>query len=171
MLDAHLWGKRRPLDDRALAALALRDPLSKLKVTAAIHWHALRLWRKPFSQERDRLAGPDANKQKRGQVSRTLRAELEKAIADVKEALKGSDAAAIKSANEKLTEAWHSVKMAPETPPGGPQPGAEQQGESSHRGQARRRQFRSRHRRTVETHASSVRGSHPGGGGEGFHRM
>jgi hypothetical protein len=50
MLDAHLWGKRRPLDDRALAALALRDPLSTLKVTAAIHWQALRLWRKrvPF---------------------------------------------------------------------------------------------------------------------------
>jgi DUF1365 family protein len=50
MLDAHLWGKRRRLDDRALAALALRDPLSTLKVTAAIHWQALRLWRKrvPF---------------------------------------------------------------------------------------------------------------------------
>jgi uncharacterized protein len=50
MLDAHLWGKRRPLDDRALAALALRHPLSTLKVTAAIHWQALRLWRKglPF---------------------------------------------------------------------------------------------------------------------------
>jgi uncharacterized protein len=46
MLDAHLWRRRRPLDDRALAALALRHPLSTLKVTAAIHWQALRLWRK-----------------------------------------------------------------------------------------------------------------------------
>jgi DUF1365 family protein len=50
MLDAHLWGRRRPLDDRTLAALALRHPLSTLKVTAAIHWQAVRLWRKgvPF---------------------------------------------------------------------------------------------------------------------------
>jgi len=46
MLDTHLWGKRSPLDDRALAALALRHPLSTLRVTAAIHWQAVLLWRK-----------------------------------------------------------------------------------------------------------------------------
>jgi transcriptional regulator with XRE-family HTH domain len=43
---------------------------------------SFRLWQRTFSEERDRLAGPDANKQKRGQVSRTLQAELEKALAD-----------------------------------------------------------------------------------------
>ncbi|MGH3633948.1 MAG: helix-turn-helix domain-containing protein [Mycobacterium sp.] len=40
------------------------------------------LWGHTFSDERDRRAGPDANKQKRGQVSRTLQAELEKALSD-----------------------------------------------------------------------------------------
>jgi transcriptional regulator with XRE-family HTH domain len=43
---------------------------------------SFRLWQRTFSEERDRLAGPKANKQKRGQVSRTLQAELEKALAD-----------------------------------------------------------------------------------------
>jgi hypothetical protein len=40
------------------------------------------LWQRTFSEERDRRAGADANQQKRGQESRTLRAELEKALAD-----------------------------------------------------------------------------------------
>lgn len=35
-----------------------------------------RLWRKTFSEERDRRAGPNANQQKRGRVSRELRTEL-----------------------------------------------------------------------------------------------
>jgi len=41
-----------------------------------------RLWNGTFSEERDHRAGPDANQQKRGRVSRELRAELEKALAD-----------------------------------------------------------------------------------------
>jgi len=35
--------------------------------------------------------------------------KIEKAVAEVKEALKGSDAAAIKSASEKLNEAWQAA--------------------------------------------------------------
>jgi DUF1365 family protein len=42
--DAHLWGRRRPLADGTLLRIALRDPLLTWKVTAAIHWQALRLW-------------------------------------------------------------------------------------------------------------------------------
>jgi len=42
--DAHLWGRRRPLQDRTLLAVALRDPLLTRKITTAIHWQALRLW-------------------------------------------------------------------------------------------------------------------------------
>jgi transcriptional regulator with XRE-family HTH domain len=38
------------------------------------------LWGRTFTEERDHRAGPDANKQKRGQVARALRAELEKAL-------------------------------------------------------------------------------------------
>jgi hypothetical protein len=41
-----------------------------------------RLWKKTFSEERDRRSGPDANRQKRGQVTRALQRELEKAITD-----------------------------------------------------------------------------------------
>jgi hypothetical protein len=43
---------------------------------------SFRLWQATFSEERDRRAGPEANQQKRGRVSRELRAELEKALAD-----------------------------------------------------------------------------------------
>lgn len=40
------------------------------------------LWQSTFSEERDRRAGPDANQQKKGRISREMRAELEKALAD-----------------------------------------------------------------------------------------
>lgn len=40
------------------------------------------LWKSTFSEERDRRAGPDANQQKKGRISRELRAELGKALAD-----------------------------------------------------------------------------------------
>ncbi len=56
-------------------------------------------------------------------ISAEDKAKLESAINAVKVALKGSDAAAIKSANEKLTEAWHSTKMGAGAPPPGAQPG------------------------------------------------
>ncbi len=43
---ATLTAKRQNLTDAALLALALRAPLATLKVIAAIHWEALRLWAK-----------------------------------------------------------------------------------------------------------------------------
>ena len=43
---------------------------------------SFRLWQKTFSERRDQLAGADANAQKRGRISRELRAQLEKALAD-----------------------------------------------------------------------------------------
>jgi hypothetical protein len=39
-------------------------------------------WRRTFTAERDRRAGPDANAQRRGQISRQLQAELQKALSD-----------------------------------------------------------------------------------------
>jgi hypothetical protein len=43
---------------------------------------SFQLWQSTFSEERDRRAGPDGNQQKRGRISRELRAEIEKALAD-----------------------------------------------------------------------------------------
>ncbi|MBN8279402.1 MAG: DUF1365 domain-containing protein [Gammaproteobacteria bacterium] len=44
--DAHLDFVREPLDGRSLARLLGTDPLATLRVTALIHWQALKLWRK-----------------------------------------------------------------------------------------------------------------------------
>ncbi|WP_374447674.1 DUF1365 domain-containing protein [Stella sp.] len=46
VLAATLTGERRPLDDAWLARMAVALPLLTLKVLVAIHWQALRLWRK-----------------------------------------------------------------------------------------------------------------------------
>ncbi|NBB64972.1 DUF1365 family protein [Pseudomonas sp. ODNR1LW] len=48
-----MTGQRRPPTDRALAAAALAMPLLTLKVVAAIHWEALKLWLKgvPLTQK------------------------------------------------------------------------------------------------------------------------
>ena len=44
--DAHLDFERTPLTGRSLAAALATDPLATLRVTALIHWQALKLWRK-----------------------------------------------------------------------------------------------------------------------------
>lgn len=44
VLRARFAGRRRPLDDAGLAGLLLAQPFMTLKVIAAIHWEALRLW-------------------------------------------------------------------------------------------------------------------------------
>ena len=46
ILVAALAGRRRPLSDAALLRVLFAYPLLTLKVVAAIHWHALRLWLK-----------------------------------------------------------------------------------------------------------------------------
>jgi molecular chaperone DnaK len=42
-------------------------------------------------------------------ISADDKSKIEKAIADVKEALKSNDSAAIKSASDRLNEAWQAV--------------------------------------------------------------
>lgn len=44
LLVASFTGERRPLTDRGLLGMFLKHPLMTLKVTAAIHWEALRLF-------------------------------------------------------------------------------------------------------------------------------
>lgn len=46
ILSATFAGERRPLTSRALAGLCAAMPLMTLKIMAAIHWEALRLWAK-----------------------------------------------------------------------------------------------------------------------------
>jgi len=50
--------------------------------TERLYAESQRLWNTTFSAERDRIAGPGANPQRKGQVTRQLKAELEKAITD-----------------------------------------------------------------------------------------
>ncbi len=50
--------------------------------TDRLYAESQRLWNRTFTAERDRIAGPGANSQRKGQVTRQLKAELEKAITD-----------------------------------------------------------------------------------------
>jgi len=59
MLMASLAGRRRALTDRILAGLLASHPLLTLKVTAAIHWHALRLVLKRIAIVRHPGSTPD----------------------------------------------------------------------------------------------------------------
>jgi hypothetical protein len=72
-------GRRSGLDEERLAQ-RLGIGHQKLAMESWL------LWRRSFSDKRDELAGPDANPQKRGRISRKLQnelqAELEKARAD-----------------------------------------------------------------------------------------
>jgi molecular chaperone DnaK len=79
-------------------------------------------------------------------ISATDKGRIEEAISGAKEALKGSDVSAMKSAGEKLNEVWQSVsaelyKVASEKAragkgQGGPQAGGERPGGESDKGQA-----------------------------------
>jgi molecular chaperone DnaK len=71
-----------------------------------------------------------------GKIPEADKTKIETAVTAVKEALKGTDSAAIKSASDKLNEAWQAVSAelyknaAPPNQPGGAQAGGEQpQGE------------------------------------------
>jgi transcriptional regulator with XRE-family HTH domain len=69
-------GKVIPLGGLTEHRLAKRLGISTFELASL----SAELWQTTFSEERDRRAGPDANQQKRGRISRELRAELEKAF-------------------------------------------------------------------------------------------
>ena len=73
-------------------------------------------------------------KESADKISGDSKGKIEKAVTEVKEALKGSDSAAIKSASEKLNEAWQAVSAelykAGQAKPG-PKPGGTETGSTS----------------------------------------
>lgn len=56
LLYAAFTGKRRNFTDRVLLGLFFSHPLMTLKVTAGIHWEALKLWRKGIPVHRHKKA-------------------------------------------------------------------------------------------------------------------
>jgi transcriptional regulator with XRE-family HTH domain len=75
-LDPHGWLRvkmtLRESDTRMCKAIGVDRELGAALMT--------QLWGKPFSEERDHRAGSDTNAQHKGQISRQLKADLEKAI-------------------------------------------------------------------------------------------
>ncbi len=59
-------------EDRLIQKLGI-SPL--LFATVSLH-----LWKRTFSEERDHRAGPNANAQRRGQITRTLKSEIQDAL-------------------------------------------------------------------------------------------
>ena len=59
LIATSMSGARRPMSDRALIAAALSMPLLTLKVVAAIHWEALKLWLKRVPLTRKPAPPPD----------------------------------------------------------------------------------------------------------------
>jgi DUF1365 family protein len=66
--------ERRRLTDRAIARVLLRYPLVTIKTILAIHWHALRLWRRGIPFQRHSMATPGSgtatNRARPGEVAR-----------------------------------------------------------------------------------------------------
>jgi len=63
VFDAHLWGRREPLNGRGVARLLLRYPFLTLKIFGAIHFEAARLYLKgaPFYRSPLPIAKPVAS--------------------------------------------------------------------------------------------------------------
>lgn len=59
LITAVMSGERRPLKDRDLLAAAVAVPLLTLKVIAAIHWEALKLWLKGVPLTRQPPTAPE----------------------------------------------------------------------------------------------------------------
>lgn len=69
-----VWLRSGLTEDRLARRLGIeRDRLADLSYL---------LWQRTFSEERDRRAGADANQQKKGRISREMRTELKKELAD-----------------------------------------------------------------------------------------
>lgn len=85
--ESYLVGSGAVMERSGLAEERMAKSLGvDLRTLSVASFH---LWDRTFTEERDQRAGPDANKQKRGQVTRTMRAELAAVVKDMVEDTKG----------------------------------------------------------------------------------
>jgi molecular chaperone DnaK len=133
-------GKEQKITITASSGLS-KDEVEKMRKDAEAHAEDDKKAREEVEARNEADASVYRNekmlKDNADKVSGDVKAKVEKAIADVKEALKGSDSAAIKAASEKLNEASQLVgqelyKAASEKAraggPQGGQPGGERPG-------------------------------------------
>ena len=101
----HDHGQQRPLEGRNREDAQGRRSCTPRKTRSATR----RDRDAQRSRQRRLSLRENAQGQRATRFPATIKSKIESAVADVKEALKGSDAAAIKSASEKLNEAWQAV--------------------------------------------------------------
>lgn len=78
-----VWQAATVIDWREASGLTEDRIAASLEISAdRLAAESQRLWNTTFSAERDRIAGPNANAQRKGQVTRQLKAELKKVITD-----------------------------------------------------------------------------------------
>jgi molecular chaperone DnaK len=131
-------GKEQKITITASSGLS-KDEIEKMKKDAEAHAEEDKQRREEIEtrNEADNAVYRSEKliKESADKISGDSKAKIEKCVADVKEALKGSDAAAIKSASEKLNEAWQAVSAelykASEKAKAGPQPGGTETGSTS----------------------------------------
>jgi molecular chaperone DnaK len=129
-------GKEQKITITASSGLS-KDEIEKMKKDAEAHAEEDKLKREEIETRNEAdnsvYRSEKLLKESAEKISGDSKSKIEKAVADVKEALKGNDTAAIKSASEKLNEAWQAVSAelykagAGQAQPG-PQPGGTETG-------------------------------------------
>ena len=105
-------GKEQKITITASSGLS-KDEIEKMKKDAEMHAEEDKQRREEIEvrNEADNLVYRTEKmlKDNGDKVSGDAKGKIEKALTDMKEALKGNDSAAIKSSSEKLNEAWQAV--------------------------------------------------------------
>jgi molecular chaperone DnaK len=126
-------GKEQKIQITASSGLS-KDDIEKMKKDADVHAEEDKRRREEVetrNQADNAVYRSEKMLRENGEkLSGDAKSKIEKATSDVKEALKGSDGAAIKSAADKLNEAWSSVSEELYKQAGAQQGGREQGGPS-----------------------------------------
>src|SRR2546422_1134436 len=105
-------GKEQKITITASSGLS-KDEIEKMRKDAELHAEEDKEKREQIETRNDAdntvYRSEKMLKENAGKISEGDKRKIEQAINDVKEALKGTDSGAIKSASEKLNEAWQAV--------------------------------------------------------------